>query len=131
MTPRHLQDPVRAINTYKLDVVFSFENENWKTGDAHSPPDAKDIDGGVDSLNHTVATLLPNMGAVTKCPGNNRRARKDITHRQTNRPGELGLKVTKPTPQPKVDVHRVAGAPVFMGAEITPLSVSWRHSRTS
>lgn len=63
---------------------------------------------------------------MTKCPGNKKRANKEITHRMTNRPGDIGLKVTKPTFQSKTDKNRVKGAIVLMGVEISPLGLTFK-----
>jgi hypothetical protein len=59
--------------------------------------------------------------------GNNRRARKDIVHRQTNRTGDLGLRVTKPTVQAKVDLYRMAGSTVLTGVEPSTTCVTFKY----
>lgn len=109
-----------------IDLCFAMNGQQWETGQYHSLPDKKDVEGGISNICIPVARMANDMGAVTKCPGNKKRANKEITHRQINHPGYFGLRVTKPTIQPKVDKNRVKGATVLMGVEISMSGLTFK-----
>lgn len=97
-TPRY--KTANMVEVRKLiDACFSINVESWKTGDLHSLPSTKEIDGGVDSVNIVVGTFLMAMGAVTKVKGYDKKARKEIINRQVNG-GEKLMKVMKEEQRP-------------------------------
>lgn len=99
-----------------VGACFSMNDENWNTGDHHDFPDIKMIDGGVDSVNLAIATLLAPLGAVTKVKGHDKAARKEIIHRTVNR-GETPMKFLKKERTQKPSENRVPGTRVLLALE--------------